>query len=94
MESRWLPSALADLEAARAYIARDNPGAAERVFRRILSDVASLAALPHIGRPGRVLNTRELIVPSTPFIIPYRVHEGRIVVLAVIHAARRWPDAF
>lgn len=92
MEIRWLPSALADLEAARAYIARDNPAAAERVFERIISEVAGLVPLPHIGRPGRVANTRELIVPSTPFIIPYRVHEGRVIILAVIHAARQWPD--
>lgn len=92
MEVRWLPGALVDLEAARAYIARNNPVAAERVFARILSEVAGLASLPHIGRPGRVANTRELVVPSTPFIVPYRVHEGRVVVLAVIHTARQWPD--
>lgn len=92
MEVRWLPSALADLEAARAYIAEDKPAAAGRIFERILSEVAALATLPHIGRPGRVANTRELVVPSTPFIIPYRVHEGRVVILAVIHAARRWPE--
>lgn len=92
MEVRWLPSALADLKAARAYIAEDKPAAAGRVFERILSEVAVLATMPHIGRPGRVADTRELIVPSTPFIIPYRVHEGHVVILAVIHAARRWPE--
>ena len=92
MEVRWLPDALVDLEAARAYIARNNPVAAECVLARILSEVAGLASLPHIGRPGRVANTRELVVPSTPFIVPYRVHAGRVIILAVIHTARQWPD--
>lgn len=92
MEVCWLPSALADLEAARAYIAEDKPAASRRIFERILSEVTRLTSLPHIGRPGRVAGARELIVPSTPFIVPYRVHEGRVVILAVIHAARQWPE--
>ncbi|MCW5700826.1 MAG: type II toxin-antitoxin system RelE/ParE family toxin [Rhodospirillales bacterium] len=91
MEIRWLKSALHDLEALRAYFAEDDPGAAERVFDQILAGVERLADLPHLGRSGRVKNTRELIIPATPFIVPYRIHEGRVVILAVIHSARRWP---
>ncbi len=92
MEVRWLPSAVRDLAQARTYIARENPAAADRVFERVLGDVGALAVLPHIGRPGRVPNTRELVVRSTPFIVAYRVYGARVIILAVIHAAREWPD--
>lgn len=53
----------------------------------------SLLAYPNLGRQGRVRGTRELVVLGTPFVIPYRVKEGRIEILAVLHGARRWPDA-
>lgn len=92
MEVRWLPSAVRDLAQARAYIARENPAAAERLFERVLGEVGALSVLPHIGRPGRVRNTRELVVRSTPFIVAYRVHGSRVIILATIHAARQWPD--
>jgi toxin ParE1/3/4 len=49
---------------------------------------------PYLGRPGRVANTRELVVTSTPFIVAYRVVSDRIEILAVFHGARRWPDSF
>ena len=44
--------------------------------------------LTHMGRPGLVEGTRELI--EWPFIIVYRVFEERqeIVVVAVVHGAQ------
>ena len=47
---------------------------------------------PEIGRPGRVPGTRELVVPRTPFIIPYRVKDNAVQILRVYHAARKWPS--
>jgi toxin ParE1/3/4 len=47
-----------------------------------------------MGRPGRVPATRELLIPQTPYIIPYRVQQGTIQILRVYHGARRWPDSF
>jgi toxin ParE1/3/4 len=54
-------------------------------------DVQLLASHPALGRPGRVAGTRELVVAGTPHIIPYRVREGRVEVLRVFHASRKWP---
>jgi toxin ParE1/3/4 len=53
-----------------------------------------LAGHPALGRAGRVVGTRELVVASTPYIIPYRVCEARVEVLRVFHAARKWPPKF
>ncbi len=47
-----------------------------------------------MGRIGRVVGTRELIITRTPFILPYRIQGNQIEILAVVHAARRWPEAF
>ena len=90
----WLYRAIVDLEAARAYIAQDNPEAANRIGRTITSAVAALADNPAIGRPGRVAGTRELVVVGTSYIVPYRVRGSTVQVLRVLHAARRWPEGF
>ena len=58
---------------------------------RILAAVDLLQTQPQMGRPGRVLGTRELVVPQTPYIIPYRVRRERLELMAVFHGRRKWP---
>ena len=93
MNPRWLSSALRDLDSAHDFIAAANPPAAAATIDRIESAANALAEHPHLGRVGRVAGTRELIVARTPFIVAYRVMKGRVEILAVIHAARRWPGS-
>jgi len=78
----------------RRFIARDDPAAADHVAAAIRGSVDSLGRLPQRGRPGRVPDTRELVVPRTPYIVPYSVHGDTIEILAVLHSARRWPKSF
>ncbi|MFL4976453.1 MAG: type II toxin-antitoxin system RelE/ParE family toxin [Microvirga sp.] len=73
-------------------IAQHNPTAALDMVRRIRKSVSRLARFPHSGRPGHRGGTRELVVPRTPYIVPYRVHPDRIDVLAVFHGPQDWPD--
>jgi len=47
---------------------------------------------PQIGRPGRVPGTREMIIPKTPYIVPYRLQGNAIQILRIYHGARRWPE--
>ncbi len=47
---------------------------------------------PAIGRPGRAPETRELVIPETPYIVPYRLRSGAIEGLRVYHGACRSPD--
>jgi toxin ParE1/3/4 len=79
-----------DLDGIFTWIAKDNPRAAVDLVRRIRERIARLGApgLAHIGRPGLVEGTRELVEP--PYIVAYRVHEDRdeLVVLAVFHGAQ------
>ena len=92
MEVRWLDDALADVAEIYRYIVADNPRAAARVVQRIQAAVRLLAQMPHRGRPGRWPGTRELVVPHTPYIVPYRVQGDLVEILRVFHSARRWPE--
>jgi len=91
----WSPEAIQDLISLRAYIAEESPAGAHRIVLHILHNVELLLpGNPHMGRPGRVPGTRELVIPRTPYIVPYRVQREAIQILRVYHSARRWPDSF
>ncbi len=91
---KWLRRALANLREEVAYIARDNPSARRKVPKMVRFAVGHLRPPPSMGRAGRVPGTRELVVPNTPYIIPYRVRADRLEILRVFHASRHWPESF
>jgi toxin ParE1/3/4 len=90
---RYTRQAVADLDAARDYVALDNPSAAAALAARLREAIDGLRKFPERGRPGRVPGTRELVVPRTPSVVPYRIAGREIHVLAVLHGARAWPPA-
>lgn len=94
MQVRWLVKALENLDEEAEFISRDDPAAARAVVRRIHDAVENLKPNPALGRPGRIQGTRELVVPGTPYIVPYRVRPrlNRVEVLRVFHASRRLPE--
>ncbi len=93
MKLRWTTPALNDLEQIGDYIARESSAAsAQRMVGVILDAAATLVNFPQIGRPGRIPGTRELIIGGTAFIMPYRVRDTIVEILAVFHSSRRWPD--
>jgi toxin ParE1/3/4 len=57
----------------------------------VLNNVEILLLQTHIGRPGRVTGTRELVVTGTPYVVPYRVRGERIELIAVFHGRQKWP---
>ena len=94
MRVRWLRIARANLNAEADYIAQESPAAAARLVLRLVQAVERLKTHPAMGRPGRVSGTRELVVPGTPYVIPYRVRGDSIEIIRVLHSARRWPEEF
>jgi len=92
MTIRWLDDAVYDLKSLRRYIMLENISAANKVTERILKAVDLLLEHPGMGRQGRIHNTRELVVPKTPYIIPYRVINKNIEILRVFHSSMQWPD--
>lgn len=59
------------------------------MVQRVLTAVALLAEQPGLGRPGRLPGTRELLVPKTRYVVPYRVRGRLVEVLRVFHSSRR-----
>lgn len=94
MKVTFEPAARDELDRIFDWIAKDNPHAAQKMIARIEEKVMRLQTpeLTHMGRPGLVEGTRELI--EWPYIIVYKVYEAReeIVVLAVVHGAQNRED--
>ena len=89
---KWFDDAIYDLRALKQYISQENPSAANRVAKSILNSVNLLLEQPGLGRPGRVVNTRELVVIGTPYIIPYRIKNDEIELLRIFHSSMHWPE--
>ena len=92
MKLNWTRLAIADLHSAYEYVAAEDPTAASRMIDRIGEAASVLSRHPAAGRAGRVAGTCEFVVTGTPFILPYRVRNGVIEILAVIHGSRKWPE--
>ena len=94
MRVRWTVPALDNLDSIQDYIAERNPAAASRLVNDILDRTDTLlSGNPEMGRPGRVADTRELVLPGTSYVVAYRLREA-VEILAVMHGAREWPDKF
>jgi len=76
MKVTFEPTASDELNRIFEWIVKDNPSAAVEMVTRIEAKLMRLAApeLAHMGRPGLVTGTRELV--EWPYIIVYRV--GRV----------------
>ncbi len=64
------------------------------MVEKITHSVDALRQQPSMGRPGRVPGTRELGIPGTPYIVPYRVRNDAVEILRIFHTSRKWPDKF
>lgn len=91
MKVAWSRRAIRHLVHLREYIEMDSEQNAALVAKRILEAVDLLQAHPEMGRPGRALGTRELVVPNTLYVIPYRVRRERLELIAVFHGRQKWP---
>jgi toxin ParE1/3/4 len=91
----WTEQATRQLDQAHDYIALSNSEAvAARITMQIVTTVEQLKPFPMSGRAGRVPGTRELVIANTPFIAAYTIQKARIVILAIYHGAKQWPEVF
>lgn len=88
LEIVWSALARTRLQEIRAYVAKDNPAAAERLAIRIVAIVEILRTHPHLGRLGAEPGIRELVIGNTPYIILYRVQGQRVIVSTIWHGAQ------
>ena len=90
----WTRRYLRELAAIGDYVAERNPKAAARLLGTIHNKTRILlSANPFIGRRGEIAGTRELVIPSTAYVVAYRVRDNVIEVLFVQHGAQKWPES-
>jgi toxin ParE1/3/4 len=85
----WSPLAIEDIEAIRAYVARDSPHSADLLVERLVAAVERLAAHPLSGRVVPEVGDdalREVIHGS--YRIVYRVRPDLVEIVTVFHGAR------
>ena len=88
MKIRWSLPAADDFERICDRIERDDPEAARRVARIIYDGCARLKEHPGLGRASsRITGRRELVFPSLPYIVVYRVTEHGVEISRVFHGA-------
>jgi len=89
----WTREALDDLENILAYYYLEvGPATAEAVERRIVSQIEALETFPErIRSSDRIPEARELVITRLPYIAFLRVQADGILVLNVVHTARKFP---
>jgi toxin ParE1/3/4 len=94
MKLRYTRRARRHLDGIAHYIAERNPDAARQVGARIRETIELLSVYPNIGREGALAGTRELIVPSLPYVVVHRIETGNdpaVTILGIYHGAQVRP---
>jgi toxin ParE1/3/4 len=92
MKVRLSKLALAELDAILTYIRAENPLAAARFEERIMRVFERIAQFPKStqeveSRPG----VRRVPLVRYPYVVHYGIIDGEVVILRIIHGARRDP---
>ena len=90
MRVLFAPDALRELRDHLTYVRERNPEAARNQRRVLFAAIDQLETLPHIGRPGRVPGTRELVITGTPYLAVYEVTVRAVRVLHIHHGRQNW----
>ena len=85
----WTETAREARDAALEHVARSSLRAALSQLSEVQKQTARLLTHPHLGRPGRKKNTRELSINRTPFVVTYRIIGDNIQILHFRHTSQR-----
>ena len=91
MQIRWTTAAASDLENIADYLFNKTPQNAARLIREICDAVSVMRIYPNRGRPGKKSETRELVIPSLPYVIVYKVKGDILHIVRILHGAQNWP---
>jgi plasmid stabilization system protein ParE len=68
MRIRWTPPAAKDMQSISDYLKKHNPRYRQPTMRKLYERIRGLKEAPHIGRPGRVEGTREILFSPLPYM--------------------------
>jgi addiction module RelE/StbE family toxin len=87
----WRSQARTDLLGIVAYIAQDNPDAAQALKDEIEAKTALLPTHPKLYKASRrVPGMREFVV-QRHYAVLYREMPQRVEIVAIVHTRRQWP---
>lgn len=88
----WTEGAEQDLEDILAYyLTEAGIEVAQSIYLRIRAAVQNLKDFPERTRIGQIAGTRELVIARLPYIAVIQVESERLLVLNLIHKARKFP---
>ena len=88
MRIRWTPPATADMRSISDYLKKHHPHYRQPTLRKLYERIHALKETPHLGRPGRIEGTRELLFLPMPYIAVYRIPEQTIEIWRIWHTAQ------
>ena len=91
MQLRWTEAAAVDIQQIADYLCEQLPAYAEDTLLKLYEAPLGLLQFPFRGRIGRKVGTREMVVPSLPYIIVYAVSKETIHVVRILHGAQDYP---
>lgn len=86
------PLAEQDLIDIYLYVERENPAAAEKLLRDINAKCQAIARHPMIGRARPELRPDLRSFPYGAYLVLYRIVDGGVEIVRVVHAARNLED--
>jgi toxin ParE1/3/4 len=90
MQVNWTKRASDNLEKILAHIAQDNFIASKKFLSETRRKISNIETFPLFGRSGIVPDTRELVIHEN-YILYYRVQNGKVNILRVLHVKRKYP---
>ena len=92
----WADPAWEDIDELVGYLIgqEEDVQLVEEIVKRILQAPEHLSVMPWSGKPGRVPDTRELLVQKTRYSLVYAVSDTTVFILRVMHSSRLFPPAF
>lgn len=88
------PEAAAEMSEIFAYIAADNPDAAEKLINRFHDLFRLIARNPALGKERPELEEKLRSIPEGSYQIFYRSWASNILIVRVLHTARDLDEIF
>ena len=92
MQVHWTNAAVRDFTDICDYVEQHSGKAtAHRIALSVHTVIELLVEFPEHGKPGRKPNTRELVMAGLPYLAIYRIGNGAVEILRILHGAIIWP---
>lgn len=87
----WSPQSMEDRKQVYAFISEYDSEAADAMDTLFETQAQRLLVYPELGRVGRVVGTRELVVHKH-YVLVYVQRTNFIGIAALLHTSRQYPN--